>query len=70
MHDRVQNITAMQSGRVLAAVQWTSATATATAKETATMTVTVTTATATAIATERLSARKPCGEQQRQREQQ
>jgi len=34
MHNRVQNITAMQSGRVLAAVQWTSATATAT--ETAT----------------------------------
>mmetsp|Transcript_90007 Transcript_90007/g.131734 ORF Transcript_90007/g.131734 Transcript_90007/m.131734 type:complete len:132 (-) Transcript_90007:199-594(-) len=32
MHDRVQNITAMQSGRVLAAVQWTSATATATAR--------------------------------------
>jgi len=30
MHDRVQNITAMQSGREFAAVQWTSATATAT----------------------------------------
>jgi len=60
----------MQSGRVLAAVQWTSATATATAKETATLTVTVTMVTATVIATERLSASKPCGEQQRQREQQ
>jgi len=34
MHDRVQNITAMQIGRVLAAVQWTSATATATATAT------------------------------------
>ena len=70
MHDRVQNITVMQSGTVLAAVHWTSATATATAKETATSTVTVTTAKATVIATERLSASKPCGEEQRQRERQ
>jgi len=34
MHNRVQNITAMQSGRVLAAVQWTSVTATAIATAT------------------------------------